>query len=897
MKLNILKHFTLLIIIIAQYVSASAQVNDLAPNLVESSMLVFDDLNGDGNTNSIDSLLCYIYGLYAIGIDNIEMSNNPKMLTILSDFFTENKMTFNGYSGFLANLKPVISIIDDDTVDNQIPDSHGATKPTSNKGGYFSVLLPLTLSLSAKHHCEIPIGLACEGHRVGLTTFKKPNDNYSALNTNGKAVKWLHNNMGWNVFNHSMTAQLPQRSYYVDGITSELADTILANSYYVSSLSFSNTCVIDRLTGKWYEPNSSKTVWIERTPTKKYAQIFYQDFETGVWYFNRDFDFEYSWGKWFKRAEELGLPNEKLIVHNGGTTSVYTISASRKYAYASVRTTGTYNNPPLAASINRIDGDPSNYGAQGYNTWNDKWVNAMESVLQKDNDDRSWVVLMTHTNDQEYFRNYYLDGRTYPASEAGQPELRGKDNNYPSDWIVPLEYEEILDIIGVNEHNYINNPPSRLNISSWAEWHPAPGTHLAALYYILDKALDMGIPIIAPYERWKSHGNILNIGVDKRNQTYSYKSSEQSTPYTDEEKSYLTIGADMSVRYSFNPSIYTDISTPDVTVTVANDTLTYDGSAKKPDVIVKDGAIPLVDGIHYTISYSNNINVGTPTVAIKGKGHYIGIKTTTFTIVEGPYNIQAIDAEGNTIGRNLDYDDEENNTMTLFDSYKSLTVAKDIPLRQISYTRTFIDTNWQALYVPFEIPVTAEFLEHFEVAYMNNVHQYDDDDDGTIDRTIVEFFKMKSGTLKANYPYIIKAKVTGTQTITVNEATLYATAENCVDCRSTRYEYVFKGTYSHIEESELTDCYAMSGDGWETLSAGSFLNPFRVYLRITPREGGLAPLKSIGMRVIETTEIERPSPDLSRNRKEGFVFNLVGQKIEHPTQGVYIINGKKAIIR
>ena len=117
MKLNILKHFTLLIIIIAQYVSASAQVNDLAPNLVESSMLVFDDLNGDGNTNSIDSLLCYIYGLYAIGIDNIEMSNNPKMLTILSDFFTENKMTFNGYSGFLANLKPVISIIDDDTVD------------------------------------------------------------------------------------------------------------------------------------------------------------------------------------------------------------------------------------------------------------------------------------------------------------------------------------------------------------------------------------------------------------------------------------------------------------------------------------------------------------------------------------------------------------------------------------------------------------------------------------------------------------------------------------------------------------------------------------------------------------------------------------------------------------
>lgn len=270
-----------------------------------------------------------------------------------------------------------------------------------------------------------------------------------------------------------------------------------------------------------------------------------------------------------------------------------------------------------------------------------------------------------------------------------------------------------------------------------------------------------------------------------------------------------------------------------------------------------------------------------------------------YYIVEGAYNFEAVDATDNTIGRIIDYEDKDNNTVTLLDSYKSLTVQMDTPLKQITYTRTFNNTNWQALYVPFEIPVTAEFLEDFEVAYMNNVHQYDEDDDGTIDRTVVEFFKMKSGTLKANYPYVIKAKTTGAKTITVNEATLYATAENSVDCRSTQYEYVFKGIYSRMMEDELTGCYAMSGGGWKTLSAGSYLNAFRVYLKVTPRESGLAPLKSIGMRIIgedgDVTEIQTPL--LQEGTEEVPAFDLAGRRVEHPTQGIYIVNGKKVVIK
>ena len=74
------------------------------------------------------------------------------------------------------------------------------------------------------------------------------------------------------------------------------------------------------------------------------------------------------------------------------------------------------------------------------------------------------------------------------------------------------------------------------------------------------------------------------------------------------------------------------------TITNANITLadtsnyTYDGSAKKPTVTVKDGNTTLTKDTDYTVSYSDNTNAGTATVTVSGKGNYGGTKTTTFTI-------------------------------------------------------------------------------------------------------------------------------------------------------------------------------------------------------------------------------------------------------------------------
>ena len=75
------------------------------------------------------------------------------------------------------------------------------------------------------------------------------------------------------------------------------------------------------------------------------------------------------------------------------------------------------------------------------------------------------------------------------------------------------------------------------------------------------------------------------------------------------------------------------ISISDATITLAQSSYTYDGTAKEPavsQVMVGNTALTAND---YTVSYSDNISVGTSaTVTLTGQGMYLGTATTTFTI-------------------------------------------------------------------------------------------------------------------------------------------------------------------------------------------------------------------------------------------------------------------------
>ncbi len=83
--------------------------------------------------------------------------------------------------------------------------------------------------------------------------------------------------------------------------------------------------------------------------------------------------------------------------------------------------------------------------------------------------------------------------------------------------------------------------------------------------------------------------------------------------------------------FAINPA---DVS--DLAVSLSTSSYTYDGGTKKPAVTVKNGETVL-DSEDYTVEYSDNVNAGTATVTVTGKGNYTGTASVNFTIEKAPY--------------------------------------------------------------------------------------------------------------------------------------------------------------------------------------------------------------------------------------------------------------------
>lgn len=229
-------------------------------------------------------------------------------------------------------------------------------------------------------------------------------------------------------------------------------------------------------------------------------------------------------------------------------------------------------------------------------------------------------------------------------------------------------------------------------------------------------------------------------------------------------------------------------------------------------------------------------------------------------------------------------------------------LEREVP--NITYTRTLPNLMWNALYVPFEIPV-SEIENKYEVAYINNIHSYDTDDNGTIDDLNMEIIKIKSGTLKANYPYLIKAKTDAEKqmNISLNDVMLFETKSTTIDCSSAYTIHNITGIYNRMSSNELIGSLAISIEGaWQPLSSDSHLNPFRLYMTITNRDDSPvkvepAALSRVRISVLgEDSETGIEEFENENSDSQNIILDLSGRRVQNPSKGgVYIINGKKVV--
>ncbi len=236
---------------------------------------------------------------------------------------------------------------------------------------------------------------------------------------------------------------------------------------------------------------------------------------------------------------------------------------------------------------------------------------------------------------------------------------------------------------------------------------------------------------------------------------------------------------------------------------------------------------------------------------------------------------------------------------------EAYTQDSQIDGMDIYYTRSFANTNWQALYLPFSLNY-EDWKDDFEVARINGIHQYDDNDDGNIDRTILEFVKMTNddSVIYPNTPYLIRAKTPGEKTLSIENTTVYESKANSIECSTTTELFTFIGTYKVMNFSGIGayhNCYVLGSTGRNIIEGKTFLPPYRWYMKMKERDSvyGIKnnTAKEISIRVVgeEATgiaNIQHTSPNTQ-------TYDLNGRKVNENNlkPGIYVKNGRKFVIK
>ena len=79
-------------------------------------------------------------------------------------------------------------------------------------------------------------------------------------------------------------------------------------------------------------------------------------------------------------------------------------------------------------------------------------------------------------------------------------------------------------------------------------------------------------------------------------------------------------------------------------VSLSQTSYVHDGTAKRPKVTVSLGGKTLAEGTHYTVSYANNVNPGTASVTVEGRGNYTGRLGASFAIAAKPAAVSLANA-------------------------------------------------------------------------------------------------------------------------------------------------------------------------------------------------------------------------------------------------------------
>ena len=371
--------------------------------------------------------------------------------------------------------------------------------------------------------------------------------------------------------------------------------------------------------------------------------------------------------------------------------------------------------------------------------------------------------------------------------------------------------------------------------------------------------------------------------------------------------------------------------------------VTYNGSEQKPDVTVKDGDKTLELDKDYTVAYSNNVNAGKATVTITGIDGYTGTVTKTFTVDKAtdgvrfdpwvykkyygdpnftilPENkaggtlkyessnadVAAIDANTGEVtikgvGEAVIYAilSETANYIAGSDWYKIDVVMAKLTLDEetangealdgadgkwydVTLKRTLQAGMWNTFALPFAVDAATLTAMGLTAKALTG---------SSVDGQTLTLHFADATAIEAGKPYLVKVAETVTNPV-FGKVQVSKTAVPAVTAAA---DFVTTLGKTEVKADDAKSVlFLTSGNKLQyPASLPADFKGFRAYFLL---KGAAATARSFELDIDgETTAISAVSGSPADN---GAVYTLDGRKVTNPAKkGVYIVNGKKVIIK
>ena len=251
-------------------------------------------------------------------------------------------------------------------------------------------------------------------------------------------------------------------------------------------------------------------------------------------------------------------------------------------------------------------------------------------------------------------------------------------------------------------------------------------------------------------------------------------------------------------------------------------------------------------------------------------------------------------------------------TLTLTDGYPFFT-PETFEATSASYSRTFTTGNkrrvgggWQSVVLPFTVSTVKngeETINWFKSANDDAnfwVYQLDGEKSGDYDTYDLNFVYNSTENMDANKPYIMavpdeswagaqfslvgKTLVFGGENVTVNKVVPTVVETD---------HFKFVGTY--VGATGLENVYVLNEAGESFVSGITEVQPFNAYIQ--KKDGTSAGARiNISFGDDFVTAIKGVQTD-SNKAFDNSIYDIQGRKVENPTKGIYIVNGKKVVVK